>query len=119
MADQKVSALTAETTPLDADIIYHIDTSAGNTSKKITWTTLKAFLKTYFDGIYAVGTMPVKASGVELDALTDDAKFITAKAVQDGHKVPHVAPGTSGNIMKSDGTDWTSAANTPPAATWG
>lgn len=55
-------------------------------------------------------TPPVKATGAELDALTDDAKFLTAKAVQDGTKVPHVAPGTSGNIIQSDGTDWGSVA---------
>lgn len=58
-----------------------------------------------------------KATGAELDALTDDAKFLTAKAVQDGKNVPHVAPGTTGNMMKSDGTNWTSAANNADTVT--
>lgn len=65
---------------------------------------------TKLDGITAGATANAKATGAELDTLTDDAKFVTAKAVADGHKVPHAAPGTSGNYMKSDGTDWTSAA---------
>lgn len=55
-------------------------------------------------------TLPVKASGAEVDTGTDDAKFLTAKAVNDSHNVPDVAPGTSGNVLTSNGTDWTSAA---------
>jgi len=55
-------------------------------------------------------TLPVKASGSEADTATDDAKFLTAKAVKDSHNVPSIAPGTSGNVLTSNGTDWTSAA---------
>ncbi len=55
-------------------------------------------------------TLPVKASGAELDTAEDDAKFATAKALKDSHNVPSVAPGTSGNLLTSNGTDWTSAA---------
>lgn len=55
-------------------------------------------------------TVPVKASGAELDTGTDDAKFATAKAINDSHNVPSVAPGTSGNVMTSDGTDWISSS---------
>lgn len=54
-------------------------------------------------------TLPVKASGAELDTGTDDAKFATAKAINDSHNVPSVAPGTSGNVMTSNGTDWVSS----------
>lgn len=57
-------------------------------------------------------TLPVKATGAELDTGTDDAKFATAKALQDSHNVPLVAPSTSGNVLTSNGTDWTSAAPT-------
>lgn len=59
-------------------------------------------------------TLPVKASGAELDTGTDDDKFATAKAIKDSHNVPSVAPGTSGNLLTSNGTDWTSAA--PPVS---
>ncbi len=54
--------------------------------------------------------IPVKATGAELDTGTDDAKFATAKALKDSHNVPSVAPGTSGNVLTSNGTDWVSSA---------
>lgn len=53
-------------------------------------------------------SIPVKATGAELDTGTDDAKFATSKAINDSHNVPDVVPSTAGNIMISDGTDWTS-----------
>lgn len=55
-------------------------------------------------------TANAKATGAELDTGTDDTKFATAKAIKDSHNVPSVAPGTSGNVLTSNGTDWTSAA---------
>ena len=51
-----------------------------------------------------------KAIGSEVDTGTDDAKIVTAKAIADSHNVPSVAPSTSGNVLTSNGTDWTSAA---------
>jgi hypothetical protein len=58
-------------------------------------------------------TANTKAAGSDLDTGTDDAKFATSKALKDSHNVPSVAPGTSGNVLTSNGTDWTSAT---PAA---
>jgi hypothetical protein len=55
-------------------------------------------------------TLPVKATGAEADTGTNDDKFLTAKAAKDSHNIPSVAPGTSGNVLTSDGTDWTSSA---------
>jgi hypothetical protein len=60
----------------------------------------------------AAGAVPVKASGAELATGSDDAKFATAKAIKDSHNVPSVAPSTTGNVMTSNGTDWTSATPT-------
>lgn len=57
-------------------------------------------------------TLPLKASGAELDTGTDDAKFATAKAIKDAHNVPSVVPSTAGKLMRSDGTDWASVAVT-------
>ena len=51
---------------------------------------------------------PVKATGAELDTGTDDDKFATALALVTSHNVPSVAPSTSGNVLTSNGTDWTS-----------
>ena len=47
-------ALTAKATPIDADELSLVDTAASNVAKKFTFTNLKAFLKTYFDGIYVL-----------------------------------------------------------------
>ena len=55
-------------------------------------------------------TANAKATGAELDTATDDTKFATAKALKDSHNVPSVAPSTSGNLLTSNGTDWTSVS---------
>ena len=55
-------------------------------------------------------TANTKASGTEVDAGSNDTKFVTPAAIYNSHNVPSVAPGTSGNLMTSDGTYWTSVA---------
>lgn len=63
-------------------------------------------------------TVPVKASGSELDTGTDDVKFATAKALKDSHNVPSVAPSTSGNVLTSNGTDWVSSPLATPVSSF-
>lgn len=53
MADAKISALTAYTTPLDADLLAVVDT-ANTTTKKTTWANIKATLALVFRGIGAI-----------------------------------------------------------------
>lgn len=43
----------SKTTPADADMIPLKDSAASNILKQLTWTNLKATLKTYFDTVYA------------------------------------------------------------------
>ena len=47
-----LSALTAKTTPVDADLTLVGDSAASFANKKVTWANIKATLKTYFDSLY-------------------------------------------------------------------
>lgn len=54
-----------------------------------------------------------EATAAEIDAGTQTGStgaelFINPKLLNDAHNIPHAAPGTSGNILVSDGTDWNS-----------
>jgi len=50
------TAATAKTAIVNADYIPLVDTEAANVLKKTTWTSIKAFLKTYFDSLYPAGS---------------------------------------------------------------
>jgi hypothetical protein len=50
------------------------------------------------------------ATSSDVDTGTDNTKYVTAKSLKDAKNVPSVVPGTSGNVLTSNGTDWTSAA---------
>jgi hypothetical protein len=61
MANKKLDELSELTTPADGDLLYTEDVSdttdqPAGTNKKITWTSIKAFLKTYFDTLYSTIT---------------------------------------------------------------
>lgn len=58
-----------------------------------------------------------EATAAEIDAGTQTGStgaelFINPKLLNDAHNIPLVVPGASGNLMTSNGTDWTSAAPT-------
>lgn len=106
MADTKLSALTEDASLTGTELVYVVDDPTGTpASKKTTIGDLKTFMG-----------VPVKATGAEVDTGTDDDKFLTSKAAKDSHNIPSVIPGTSGNVLTSNGTDWTSAT---PASSGG
>lgn len=51
-----LSGFTSKTTPVDADSLLLSDSESANTGKKLTWASLKATLKTYFDTLYTNAT---------------------------------------------------------------
>ena len=59
---------------------------------------------------YPMGGALSKAAASDVTTGTDDAKYVTSKAIKDSVNVPNVAPSTSGNVLTSNGTAWTSAA---------
>lgn len=56
----------SKTTPVNADNVVLLDSAASGIAKKLTWTNIKATLKTYFDTIYA----PIAGAGAAWGAIT-------------------------------------------------
>lgn len=107
-ADVKDGSITlAKQANLAANTIIGRVTASTGVPEALTAANVRTIINVA-DG----ATANAKISGATLDSLSDDTGFVTAKAIQDGKNVPHAAPGTSGNLLVSNGTDWTSAANT-------
>lgn len=52
-----INGATEKITPVDADMLPLMDSVSSNVVKKLSWTNIKATLKSYFDGIYAPKTV--------------------------------------------------------------
>jgi hypothetical protein len=77
---------SGKSTPVNADELGLIDSAAANVLKKLTWTNVKATLKTYFDTLYNKYVHPnhtgaVTSTGDGATAITDDA--VTYAKIQD------------------------------------
>lgn len=62
----KQFAASGKTTPVDADSLNIFDSAASNVLKLLTFTNLKAFLKTYFDTLYTIAASLTVSGIVEL-----------------------------------------------------
>lgn len=51
-----INGATTKTTPVDVDQVGLMDSAASNVLKKLSWASIKATLKTYFDTLYATVT---------------------------------------------------------------
>lgn len=71
-----ISARTEKTTPVNADMFALMDSANSNATKKLSWTNIKATLKTYFDGLYNNYVHPANHSP---SIITQDAsnRFVT------------------------------------------
>lgn len=86
-----VAGVTEKTTPVDADTLPLTDSAAANVLKKLSWSNIKATLKTYFDTLYqAAGSYLTSANitqtitnGVTTNAPSEDAVFDALALKQD------------------------------------
>lgn len=77
----KTKVIYAEDINKDRDEIVALQNELGLNAKG-AYSSVKAWLVALASAISAI-VVPVKATGAEIDAGTDDAKFVTAKAIED------------------------------------
>lgn len=79
-AESLLKDAEVKNTPVDGDSLAVIDSVASDVTKKVSFTSLKAFMKGYFDGLYnkyAHPTYPQKASGL-YKITVDDTGHVSA-----------------------------------------
>lgn len=99
----EISAITEKTTPVDADVALIEDSAASNAKKRLSWSNIKATLKTYFDTLYAELSHTHTES--DITDLDHDATKIQGVTVDDTSKADGKVlkyNGTSGNIEYQD-----------------
>jgi len=93
--------------PLTTGVTGTLPTANGGTNLT-TFTAANNAVYSTSASVLTAGTLPVQAGGT-------GATTLTSKAVLIGNgtsAVTAVAPGTTGNLLTSDGTSWVSTANT-------
>lgn len=91
----EISAITAKTTPVDADVTVIEDSAATPTAfvkKSLSWAQIKSTLKTYFDGLYTLANL----GGLGLHATADLAANLSGTpALPDGTMATTQTPGSN------------------------
>lgn len=80
------AAVAGKTVPVDADTLPITDTESANVIKKVTWTNIKAFLKTYFDTLY--GTIAQAKFEVLAIAISDETTDLTTGTAKATFRMP-------------------------------
>lgn len=100
-----VAALSAKNPPIDADLAVYRDSTASNALVTSTWTQVKAFLKTYFDTLYAILTAAIVAGGTTGFTLAGGGKTLTVdETVAMSSKAPKTeviaCDGAAGRVLR-------------------
>lgn len=104
MANQKLTELSEDATPLDTDLTYGVKDPTGSPSSiKWAWSTLKTFLKTYFDTLYqgVLGFTPEDSANKENTTIdTSTTKYPTVNLLK---TVKDIADAKMSNPMSATG----------------
>lgn len=100
-----ISNLTVKITLADTDIFIIGDSQTDNTSKKITWSSIKTILKTYFDGLYLALSGNQTIGGVKSFA---DSVLVTGSSGGIGYGV-----GAGGSVTQLTSKSTAVTLNTP------
>ena len=110
MADTKITNLTAlGTTPNGGDLIPIVDVT--DTTMGASGTDKKATwtnIVSWINSALNTVFMALVAPGTSGNVLTSNGSAWTSAAPT--APIPYVAPGTTGNVLTSNGSAWTSAA---------
>lgn len=100
-----INSATAKTTPHDNDTVGIVDSEASNVLKKLSWTNIKATLKTYFDTLYKSGRIlqDLTAVNTTYSTITTAMPFDdTIPQISEGGQIlsQAITPTASGNKIK-------------------
>ena len=96
--DTNMSGYTSKTTPVDTDLLPLSDSSSSFGIKKLSWTNLKATLKTYFDSLYLIASSETVSGIIEIattaeaQAGTDDLRAVTPLKLRAAFNAAGAAP---------------------------
>ena len=105
--DSNIASTTTKTTPANADLLPLIDSAASNVRKVVSWTNIKATLKTYFDTLYAL------AGAVTTSGLTQATGKLLGRSTASTGAVEEI---TIGSGLTLSAGSLSATAFTPTAA---
>jgi hypothetical protein len=119
-------AATTKSTPVDADELPITDSAASYALKKLTFTNLKTFLKTYFDSLYAlvgaVGSTGITMSTARLlGRTTASTGAVEEITIGTGLSMSAGTLSATGGVGSTQGKHaiWVAAGSMTPSATGG